>query len=428
MDMTSSNDFFPSAGVLDDSFAMDFGIDPTMTTSNNNFQPDFHSANATLPPSALDPNADLDSIFDTTVFDQSSSFASATANPSGDVWNTPDQSQQNFTNQQHTYHTPKSSSSDSSGDRDSSQSSNGDSPSTTSRTTRKRGRPTASQTEGNAAPVKKTRQRKKKKQPSKEEVENKRKKFLERNRLAASKCRSKRKDWTLALEQKNKELMVLHNQLVAEYEGLKTEIDCLKTQLMMHKSCNDGPVQKWLQMEAERAVENLRGSQPMSRTNSTGMDYSASRSSSLDYGARSPSLFSPTNRQYSMSAAGFRSGGGAAGALMRPPSAPSSQAMSRTGSGSSENSGAMSKRDSGVSDLDLPTPPNVKYELPPDEGYVTSPKPRMDNNTMDPRFVRFDLQQHYQMIAQFGPYLPQSMGLSPTDVINPAEFLAPEVL
>ncbi|KAH8801693.1 hypothetical protein F5884DRAFT_757343 [Xylogone sp. PMI_703] len=421
MDVTTSNDFFPSAGtgMLDDAFTLDFGIDPTVATTN------FHSDFQTTSVTHLDPNADLDSIFDTSIFDQPASFTSGgTAAASDDVWNASSQSQQN-SNNQNGAHSPKSSS-ETSGDRDSSQSSNGDSPPLT-RTTRKRGRPTAAaaaQAEGEPAPVKKTRQRKKKKQPSKEEMENKRKKFLERNRLAASKCRSKRKDWTQALEQRYKELTVQHNQLVAEYEGVKAEIDCLKTQLMMHKSCNDESVQKWLQMEAERAVENLRGSQPMSRTNSVGMDYNASRGSSLDYGERSPStLFSPTTRPYSVSAAGFRSGP----SPLRAPSVPSSQAMSRSGSGGSDTSGVMSKRDSGVSDVDFPTTPNIKYELPQDEGYVTSPKPRIEN-TIEPGLVGYDFQPNYQISIQFGSYLPQSMGSGPTDVINPAEFLAPEVL
>ena len=45
-------------------------------------------------------------------------------------------------------------------------------------------------------PIKRTRtRRKRKKQVTREEEEAKRAKFLERNRLAASKCRRKKQDW-----------------------------------------------------------------------------------------------------------------------------------------------------------------------------------------------------------------------------------------
>lgn len=385
-----------------------------MTTS---FAQDYSiAAPTTVIPSTthLDPNADLDSIFDCTIFDQPNNFASNPSNQLGDSWSASGQALPDSNHAAAAHPSPKPSSDAS-----------GESYSTTSRSSRKRGRPAITQEEGDAPPVKKTRQRKKKKQPSKEEAEHKRKKFLERNRLAASKCRSKRKDWTMALERSSNELMLTHNKLVAEFEALKAERDCLKTQLMMHKSCNDGPVQTWLQMEAERAVESLRGSQPMSRNNSVSLDgNNVSRGGSMDFGTRSPSMmFSPTTRNYSTSAATHRQGS----SMQQLPGGPASQAMSRSASNSSAASGVFSKRDSGISDMDFPTPPNIKAELSADEGYVTSSKSRADSFA-DPGYAPMNFQSPtFPIPAQMGPYYHQATA-SPGGVINPAEFLSLEVL
>ncbi|KXJ28093.1 cyclic AMP-dependent transcription factor ATF-2 [Exaiptasia diaphana] len=84
-------------------------------------------------------------------------------------------------------------------------------------------------------------QPKDKKRPrrSQEELDpdERRRKFLERNRAAATRCREKRKIWVQQLEKKADDLSETNSQLQGEISLLKTEVAQLKSLLLAHKDC-----------------------------------------------------------------------------------------------------------------------------------------------------------------------------------------------
>lgn len=67
--------------------------------------------------------------------------------------------------------------------------------------------------------------------------DERRQKFLERNRAAASRCRQKRKVWVTSLERKAEELGHSNLQLQNEVTLLKTEVTQLKELLLAHRDC-----------------------------------------------------------------------------------------------------------------------------------------------------------------------------------------------
>ncbi|XP_057293852.1 cyclic AMP-dependent transcription factor ATF-2-like [Hydractinia symbiolongicarpus] len=67
--------------------------------------------------------------------------------------------------------------------------------------------------------------------------EEKRRRFLERNRAAASRCRQKRKVWVNQLEQKSDDLIQTNSQLMSEITALRSEVAQLKGLLLAHKDC-----------------------------------------------------------------------------------------------------------------------------------------------------------------------------------------------
>jgi len=67
--------------------------------------------------------------------------------------------------------------------------------------------------------------------------EERRRKFLERNRAAASRCRQKRKVWVQQLEKKADDLSTTNVSLQNEINVLKSEVAQLKALLLAHKDC-----------------------------------------------------------------------------------------------------------------------------------------------------------------------------------------------
>ncbi|KAL1881871.1 transcription factor [Diaporthe australafricana] len=117
--------------------------------------------------------------------------------------------------------------------------------------------------EGSEPPRKKARQKETKlvKQESEDEEEeedestDKRKKFLEKNRIAASKCREKKKKWVHELEY-NKSHLERHNmELRLEHRSLLNELNQTKSMLMSHADCNDPNITEWLNNQARRIVQ-----------------------------------------------------------------------------------------------------------------------------------------------------------------------------
>ncbi|ORY94656.1 hypothetical protein BCR43DRAFT_494384 [Syncephalastrum racemosum] len=80
----------------------------------------------------------------------------------------------------------------------------------------------------------------KKKQRTREkstEDDEKRKNFLERNRIAALKCRQRKKQWLNNLQSKVEMLTSENEQLQVQTEAMREEIVNLKTLLLAHKDC-----------------------------------------------------------------------------------------------------------------------------------------------------------------------------------------------
>jgi hypothetical protein len=86
---------------------------------------------------------------------------------------------------------------------------------------------------------------------------DKRNKFLKRNRIAASKCRQKKKEWVSSLEDTRYGLEHENNVLHKQYNGLVDELSTIKNQLMQHASCNDANINQWLDNEARKFVQRI---------------------------------------------------------------------------------------------------------------------------------------------------------------------------
>lgn len=91
-------------------------------------------------------------------------------------------------------------------------------------------------------------------------MEAKRRRFLERNRVAASKCRQKKKAWMQDLENEAREAQSLSKQLRACVNVLKEEVLQLKNELLKHNTCECVPIRQYLSNEAMRlAGDHGRG-------------------------------------------------------------------------------------------------------------------------------------------------------------------------
>lgn len=120
--------------------------------------------------------------------------------------------------------------------------------------------------EGSEPPKKRARQKQSKsvKHESEDEEEDesteKRKKFLEKNRIAASKCREKKKKWVHELEYSKSQLERHNMDLRFEHRGLIEELNQTKSMLMSHADCNDPNITEWLNNQARRIVQNTGSS------------------------------------------------------------------------------------------------------------------------------------------------------------------------
>ncbi|KAL8703195.1 MAG: hypothetical protein Q9201_003614 [Fulgogasparrea decipioides] len=83
---------------------------------------------------------------------------------------------------------------------------------------------------------------------SAEEV--RRHKFLERNRIAASKCRQKKKEWTQNLETRARELAKENNSLRLMVDSMRDEMLFIKGEMLKHTSCGCDDIQDWLKSGA----------------------------------------------------------------------------------------------------------------------------------------------------------------------------------
>uniref|UniRef100_A0A8C4Z8Y6 Cyclic AMP-dependent transcription factor ATF-7 n=1 Tax=Gadus morhua TaxID=8049 RepID=A0A8C4Z8Y6_GADMO len=77
-----------------------------------------------------------------------------------------------------------------------------------------------------------------------DDPDERRQRFLERNRAAASRCRQKRKVWVCSLEKKAEELNSMNVSLSNEVSLLRNEVAHLKQLLLAHKDCPVTNMQK----------------------------------------------------------------------------------------------------------------------------------------------------------------------------------------
>ncbi|KAB8234583.1 hypothetical protein ETB97_007318 [Aspergillus alliaceus] len=83
------------------------------------------------------------------------------------------------------------------------------------------------------------------------EQNEKRKKFLERNRVAASKCRLKKKEQTKLLQAQYQELNNKRNELKRQTERLRSEKLSLKNLILAHANCGDQAINLRIQQMVE---------------------------------------------------------------------------------------------------------------------------------------------------------------------------------
>ncbi|XP_024125155.1 cyclic AMP-dependent transcription factor ATF-7b isoform X2 [Oryzias melastigma] len=88
--------------------------------------------------------------------------------------------------------------------------------------------------------------------------DERRQRFLERNRAAASRCRQKRKLWVNSLEKKAEDLASMNVSLTSEVTLLRNEVAQLKQLLLAHKDCPVTVMQKKAAMLAAGGEEPNR--------------------------------------------------------------------------------------------------------------------------------------------------------------------------
>ena len=92
-------------------------------------------------------------------------------------------------------------------------------------------------------------------EPATKPEDVKRSKFLERNRVAASKCRQKKKEWTQNLETRARELQKNNNVLRMNVESLRQEILFLKGEMLKHGSCDCDQIQEFVKSGASTFLD-----------------------------------------------------------------------------------------------------------------------------------------------------------------------------
>lgn len=118
--------------------------------------------------------------------------------------------------------------------------------------------------------------------------EAKRRRFLERNRVAASKCRQKKKAWMQDLESDARDAQNMSKQLKSCVGVLKEEILQLKNELLKHNTCECSPIRQYLSNEAMRLADGALGrgtmssSGPASTRTSKASDFSSYKADNSD--------------------------------------------------------------------------------------------------------------------------------------------------
>ena len=118
--------------------------------------------------------------------------------------------------------------------------------------------------------------------------DEKRSKFLERNRVAASKCRQKKKEWTSSLEARARELQNTKNQFALVVSSLKDEILFLKGEMLKHNGCQCARISEYLDNEATNLAHPILSHQAFESAASPVRSEPTSRAGSVSTESASP--------------------------------------------------------------------------------------------------------------------------------------------
>jgi hypothetical protein len=89
-----------------------------------------------------------------------------------------------------------------------------------------------------------------------EDDASKRERYLERNRIAASKCRQRKKEQNKGLEYRFKEQSEKNDALMAEFARLRLEVVSLKSKVLEHSKCGDKSIGRHLEQSAMTLAQN----------------------------------------------------------------------------------------------------------------------------------------------------------------------------
>ena len=122
--------------------------------------------------------------------------------------------------------------------------------------------------------------------------DEKRSKFLERNRVAASKCRQKKKEWTSALEAKARDLQAEKAQLQVMLDGMTAEVMYLKNEMLHHTQCGCSNIRDYMAREAEAIAKGDGGYSPSALLRRRELRYGKLTRSDGDASSRRASVMS----------------------------------------------------------------------------------------------------------------------------------------
>ncbi|KAK5137326.1 hypothetical protein LTR08_000296 [Meristemomyces frigidus] len=176
-------------------------------------------------------------------------------------------------------------------------------------------------------------------------VGSKREKYREKNRLAAAKCRMKKKDNVQELEERSREMSAENNFARIEMRQLRDELTCLRTMALHHaahiQGCNCVALHAY---NAKKAGE---------LANEWSLPATSSRSDSMDSVEPSPASFDTAAEHHSVSS--------------RHREHPGKLSSSSSSSSSSSNYEFMQRTASGTMPLTAPVGDNSQYSF---SGYL----------------------------------------------------------
>jgi cyclic AMP-dependent transcription factor ATF-2 len=75
----------------------------------------------------------------------------------------------------------------------------------------------------------------------------KRQRYLHKNRVAATKCRSKKKQYIQQLQSRFEDLSLAKRELQFQVQSLRDGLITLKEELVRHARCGDGPITSYIE-------------------------------------------------------------------------------------------------------------------------------------------------------------------------------------